>query len=141
VSKEAPKQHLFVSNRTIVVRSTTGGAIGFEKGRPTHVPRHMQAACMEKGIMPCDKDGNAVDPDQAPEVTAEVKILIAPEDPADRQKAITKAIEGVLGRNDSHDFTSGGTPHEKAVSAALGWRVDQKEVKLAFQKLRAQGQE
>jgi hypothetical protein len=141
VSKEAPKLYLFVSPRTVVVRSTSGASIGFEKGRPTHVPRHMHSIVMEKGILPCDKDGKAIDPDEAPPVDAEVKILVAPEDPADRQAAIIKAIQAVLGRNDAHDFTAGGTPHEKAVSTVLGWRVDQKEVKTAFQKYRAKDQE
>lgn len=137
MSKEAPKQYLFVSNRTIVVRSTSGASIGFERGKPTHVPRHMHQIVMEKGILPCDKDGKPIDLDAAPAVVEDKKVMVAPEDPIDRQKAIVRAIEVIRGRNDSRDFTSGGTPNEASVSRELGWRVDQKEVRQAWVKHRS----
>lgn len=138
MSKEAPKQYLFVSNRDIVIRSTTGASVGFEKGVPTHVPRHMHSVVMEKGIMPSDEKGKVLDVEEAPVTPlAEVRVMVAPEDPVDRAKAVRAAIAAVLKSNVATDFTAGGTPHERAISVALGWRVDQREVKSEFQKMRS----
>lgn len=133
---QAPVQHYFVSNRKIVVTSTQGAAIGFEKGVPTHVPKFMHAAVLEKGILPCDDKGKVLDAEAAPEVAPEVKVLLAPEDAEERNAAIERAVREIFKRNSPADFTAGGTPSEKAVSLSLGWKVDQKEVRAVWVKVR-----
>jgi hypothetical protein len=127
-----PKQYLFVSNRDINVGSLTGRSILFEKGIPTHVPREMHAEVMEKGIIP-------VEAQVAEEVTAAAsapKILLAPEDPHEREDKISEAIRALVAQNDSRSFTAGGVPSDKAVTAALGWKVDQKEIRTIWTKLK-----
>jgi hypothetical protein len=113
----------FVSNRDIVVRSLHGHAIEFKKGVPTDVPRVMHSECLEKGILPVEgSDANEVIKDPAGPV-------LAPEDALEREDAIVKVIEAMVKRNVPSDFTGGGHPNAEAVSASLGWKTDQKEVK------------
>lgn len=113
----------FISNRDIVVRSLHGHAIEFKKGVPTGVPRIMHAECLEKGILPEEgpEQGNAVQDGPGPK--------LAPEDKMERDDAILAVIKAMVKRNNSNDFTGGGHPSATAVSASVGWKVDQKEVK------------
>jgi hypothetical protein len=130
-------QSLFVSNRNVTIASTLGAAIFFEKGIPTHVPRSMHGLVMEKGVLPCDKDGKALDVEKVvEEIEQETKVKSAPEDADERQDAITKVLRGIVASNKSSDFTAAGTPSAQAVSLSLGWKVDQKEVRLAWVKAR-----
>lgn len=130
-----PQLHYFISNRTINVGSNQGASIAFEKGKPTHVPRFMHGIVMEKGILPCDKDGKPLDAESAP--TADEKpVLTAPEDAEGRNDAIEKVCREMVKRNTPADFTAGGTPNATAVSFALGWKVDQKEVRAVWVKIR-----
>ena len=120
----------FISNRDIVVRSLHGHAIEFKKGVPTSVPRVMHAEVMEKGILPEEgpEQGNAV-ADAAPPV-------LAPDDAEVRNDQILAVIKQIVKRNNAADFTGGGHPSATAVSAAVGWKVDQKEVKDVWVKSR-----
>jgi hypothetical protein len=133
----APKQYLFVSNRDISVTSILGYSIFFEKGVQTHVPRAMHAEVIEKGILPVEEDGKisveAIDKMTSPDI----KIVLAPETAEDRNEAIAEAVKAIVKRNDSRDFTSGGVPSAVAVTAALGWKVDPKEVRNVWATLRA----
>lgn len=135
MSDTKPQMHYFVSNRTMTVSSTLGAAIAFKKGEATHVPKFMHTLVMEKGILPCDKDGKPVDVDSAPD-TSEPKLMIAPEDAESRNAAIEKVIREMVVRNSPADFTAGSTPSSSAVSLTLGWRVDQKEVRAVWVKIR-----
>lgn len=132
------KQYLFVSRRTINVGSLTGRSILFEAGVPTHVPREMHSEVMEKGILPCDADGQVLDNVQGIDVEAadKPKILLAPEDPAEREEAIAGVIRALAERNARGDFTAGGVPHPDAVTAALGWKVDSREIRPIWTKLK-----
>ena len=113
----------FISNRDIVVRSLHGHAIEFKKGVPTDVPRVMHAECLEKGILPEEgSDKNEVIKDPAGPV-------LAPEDALEREDAILKVVEAIVKRNVPTDFTGGGHPNAAVVTASLGWKTDQKEVK------------
>jgi hypothetical protein len=138
MAEQQPQMNFFVSRRNITVRSTQGAAISFEKGVPTHVPRHLQSVVAEKGILPCDAKGveldidavaAAVQPDEKPAPSG-------PETAEERQDAIKGAIKGIVKRNASADFGAGGTPRADAVTLALGWRVDQKEVRQAWVAMR-----
>lgn len=126
----------FTSNRNIVLRSkNTGHAIEFLKGVPTHVPYGMHEECLEKGILPVDEEGAPVDPAENV-VVQEVVLKQAPTDAGERNMLITEAFKQILARNNSKDFAGGGQPHPEACSLALGWRVDQKEVRQLWEKVR-----
>lgn len=122
------KQSLFVSNRDVMVSSTLGHSIQFIKGVPMHVPKIMHKVVIERGILPVDGGAESAS-DIMAEAESGPKILLAPEDPSDREAAIAKACRVIAQRNNAKDFTGGGTPNATAVTAALGWKVDQKEVK------------
>lgn len=136
MATEAPK-YWFISNRDVTIRSTTGRSLYFPKGKPTHVPPMLHQVALERGVLPCNEDGSPLDAGDAPQVVTEKKVMVAPEDPAQRKAAITSALEEIVKRNDARDFTAGGTPSEAAVRAIVGWRVDQKEVRAAWVELRA----
>lgn len=102
-------------------------AIEFLKGQPTSVPKVMHEEVMEKGILPVEDDGAPVSPTEN-KVVVEKKILLAPEDGNERAEMILEVIKGIVKRNNASDFAGGGHPGAKAVTAELGWRVDQKEV-------------
>lgn len=113
----------FISNRDITVRSLHGHAIEFKKGVPTGVPRIMHAEVMEKGILPVEG------PEQGAAVADAPKPMLAPDDAQERNDAILEVIKQIVKRNNASDFTGGGHPSAVSVSAAVGWKVDQKEVK------------
>lgn len=128
----------FISNRNVVVRSkNTGHAIGFKKGVPQYVPAQMYNEVMEKGILPVE-DGKPVDPEKNEVIKPEVKVLLAPEDGFERDAKILEVIEAIVKRNAPGDFAGGGHPAASAISAVLGWRVDQKAVKKVWEANRQQ---
>lgn len=128
----------FVSNRNIIVRSIkTGMSIGFEKGVPTFVHPRMHQEVMEKGILPVDDEGKAVDPESHTAGSAqEVKVVLAPEDGYERELKIVEVFRAFVTRNHPADFTAAGMPSAKAITAALGWTVDTREVRTAWEKHR-----
>lgn len=138
MAKAAPKLYYFVSNRNVTISSKMGHNISFEKGVPTHVPRPMHSEVMERGILPCSKDGDVLD---APEVAvAEDKaILVEPEDAEERADKIREAIVALVKRNSPRDFTAGGVPSAASVTAALGWKVDPKEIRPVWAKMKEEG--
>lgn len=121
----------FISNRDIVVRSKHGHAIEFLKGVPTDVPRVMHGEVMERGILP--SEGVISEEDST---VHDVKLRLAPEDALDREDRILDAIKAIIKRNNASDFTGGGRPHMDAVTALVGWRVDQKETNKVWEKNR-----
>lgn len=126
----------FTSNRDIVVRSkNTGHAIEFKKGVPTKVPYGMYEECLAVGVLPVDEDGAPVDPAEN-KVTQDVKLVTAPTDGGERAQLILEAFKQIVARNNSKDFAGGGMPHPDAVSLALRWRVEQKEVRQLWEKHR-----
>ena len=129
-------KQLFVSNRDVVVRSkNTGHAIAFEKGVPMQIPPAMVGEVLEKGILPVDAQGKAVDPGENEVVVETSKVVLAPEDGFERSQKILEVIKAIVARNDAKDF-AGPTPSAIAVTAALGWKVDQKEVRQVWEKNR-----
>lgn len=133
---EAPKLYLFISHREINIGSTTGRSILFEKGVPTHVPREMHGEVMEKGCLPCDTEGKIVDDIAEVSVPQVGKILLAPEDPAEREEKIVEVIHALVERNARGDFSGGGVPHDAAVTAALGWKVDAVEIRKIWTRIK-----
>lgn len=129
---EAPKLYLFVSNRDVYVTSLRGHSFHFLKGVPQHVPKICHNEVIEKGIMPVDDDGE-VDLVKVNEIAGEadpkVKIVLAPEDSDERAKAIKDVLLAIAKRNRAEDFTAGGVPSAVTVTAALGWKVDLREIR------------
>lgn len=127
----------FISNRSVIVRSSKiGQSVEFKKGVPTRVPPGMHEEVMEKGIIPVNDDGTAVDPETIEVVAPPKPVLLAPEDGTVRAKHIAEVLKAIVARNHPVDFTAGGTPSASAVTAALGWKVDQKEVRMVWEKNR-----
>lgn len=137
-TQKLPPQFYFLSHREQVIGGTTGHSIGFEKGVPTHVPRQMHATVMEKGCLPCDKDGKILDDvaASAPGAVEEKKVLVEPEDADERNERIVAAMKDIVKRNNAKDFSAGSVPLAEALTSALGWRVDQKEVRPLWNKLK-----
>lgn len=124
----------FVSNRDIVVRSVkTGHSIEFKKGVATQVPPQMHSEVMEKGILPVEADGTPVDPAKNEASKAPSDISMPPVDAYERDGKILEVIRAIVKRNNSGDFVGGGHPAAHAITASLGWRVDQKEVKKVWE--------
>ena len=128
----------FVSNRNIVVRSTrTGMSIAFTKGVPTFVHPLMHKDVIEKGIVPVDEKGKTVDPAENPVgLELDKPVKLAPQDGYERELKLVEVFKALIERNNSADFTAGGIPTAKSCTAALGWTVDTKEVKMAWEKHR-----
>jgi len=108
----------FIFFRDKTVASTSGHTIGFKKGEPTHVPPEAIKDVIAAGGVPEDEE---FDPDPKPEG------VIEPSDPVERQAAIFKAFETIVKRGRREDHTAGGTPHQKALAAELGWPLQAKE--------------
>lgn len=133
------KPREFVSNRNIVVRSAKSGmSVKFVKDVPTYVPPKMHAEVMEKGIMPVDGKGKALDSNEVGKLveTQDPHIVLAPEDSDERSEKILDVIKALVKRNNSDDFTGGGMPSHKSITAVLGWKVDVKEVKRVWEEHR-----
>lgn len=137
-TQKLPPQFYFISHRDQVIGGLTGHSIGFDKGVPTHVPRPMHAVVMEKGCLPCDKDGKILDDvaASAPGAVEEKKILVEPEDADERNDRINAAMKDLVKRNSPRDFSAGGVPLAESLTMALGWRVDQKEVRPLWNKMK-----
>ncbi len=100
----------FTMNRTCVIVSTLGHAIGFEKGVPTHVPPGMYEEVLAKGAAPDEEI--PFDETKVADVSVE-----------DRKILLQAAIEEIVTKNDTADFTAGGLPHAKVLSAKVGFNV------------------
>lgn len=139
MAKPAPEVYMFVANRDVNVTSLKGYSFNFEKGIPQHVPKACHTEMIERGILPVAKDGTP-DLEQvaalAKENDPKVRIVLAPETNEDRADGIRSALLKIADRNNAADFTSGGIPSPAAVSTALGWRVDGKEIKPIWQEIK-----
>jgi hypothetical protein len=122
VTKELPK---LVLNRSLVLRTTTGHAIQFIKGRPTYVPRAAYSDALAIGAAPVD--GEEVDLSKPEAANA------APADAAERNKLIMDAIELLIARNEREDFTAAGVPNIRAVGKEVGFNVSAREIAAMMQ--------
>lgn len=129
----------FVSNRDFVLRSTSGHAIRFEKGKPQHVPSILHSEVLERGAMPCDHDGKMLD--EPTEVVVKVdtndkKPVMAPDTQEAIDKDIEAAIKLIVEKNKPSDF-AGSTPSAASVGALVGYPVNQKDVRKVWERIRA----
>ena len=108
----------FVMQRNRTISSTSGHAIEFKKGEPTHVPPSMYEEVMAAGAVP--EEELDLEPKTADEI-------VEPMEPGARQAAIFAAFEKITLRGQREDFTASGAPHAKALSNILGWTIQNKE--------------
>jgi hypothetical protein len=130
----------FVSQRSINVGGLTGQRITMYKGVPTHVPRDMHVAVLNRGAQPCNEKGEVIedqseiidfpDPD-SPDPMKAPPALTAEE----RAEKIGEAFDRIVEENNPHDF-SGSTPSHEAVTRIVGFRTDSKEVRQIWTKVR-----
>lgn len=117
----------FVLNRNYVLGSTFGHSVLFEKDVPTFVPAQLISAALAIGALP--EDGQPVEGlhEKPPEGSP-------PTDPAERSALILMAIESLAEKNLREDFTAAGSPTVDAVTREIGFRVQAREIALAWQK-------
>lgn len=117
----------FVLQRDRVIRTTTGHSIEFKKGVPVYVPPGAVRAAMDAGAVPIADDFvGGEDEDARPVMSAEAV------DPVARKAKILEVLDTVVKRNDRDDFSAAGKPHVKAISELAGFKVDKKELELAW---------
>lgn len=113
-----------VLNRNYTLASTLGHVLTFKKDTPLMVPAIMVHACAQIGAVRADGKDVFEEPEPVEQ---------QPVDPAQRLVAVRKAIENIVSANEREDFTAGGSPKTTAVSREAGFRVDQTEVRTAWQ--------
>ena len=121
---------LYTLNRNYLLR-TTSGVISFNKGEPTHVPKHMEREVVAIGA--------EIVEGSAPELLEPEKKLEPSPVGEERREQIATAIELIVDRNESNDFTGSGRPSVKAVERILGFDIDQSEVNSAWNEFKAKG--
>lgn len=112
----------YVLNRNYVLVTLSGRAIGFEKGKPTHVPPDCVRQAVAIGAVPADGS----DPDLRQE--DEISLPKAPTDPTERNEKIMAVVRDLIERNDRDDFTAAGLPSARVVGRILGWKPDSREI-------------
>ena len=122
MSKRDPIYMVMSHNRTVA--STLGHVLTFTKDEPLPVPPIMVKECAERGAVRVDGEEVFKEEEEKPKF---------PVDPGARQQDIRAAMEKIVERNDSKEFTAGGTPTVSAVSEEVGYRVDRTEITKAWQ--------
>ena len=122
---EAKSKTLLVLNRNYVLTTTKGHSVSFVKGEPTHVPPAIYQEALAIGAIPPDGED--------PHVEDVVKTDNAPADPAERAPLILAAIEKLVAENARDNFTAAGSPTVGAVSEAVGFKVQAKEIATVWQ--------
>jgi hypothetical protein len=120
----------FIMRRDRTVASTLGHAIEFKKGVPTHVPPALIKQVLEVGGEPADAEELKDDPRDEKPAGGKTE----PGDPDEREKQILEAMELIVTEGKRESFTAGGAPHNKALTALLGWAPDAKERDAAWTK-------
>lgn len=114
-----------VMGRNFILRTTLGHSIRFVKDQPVNVPAVIEETAAQYGAARVDGEESFKEPEKKP---------AQPVDPAKRMKDVRAAIEKIVEKNKSTDFTAGGTPKVAAVSNIAGYKVDQTEVAKAWAK-------
>lgn len=122
---EAKSKTLLVLNRNYVLTTTKGHSVAFVKGVPTHVPPAIYQEALTIGAIPPDGED--------PHVEDVVKTDNAPSDPAERAPLILAAIEKLVAENARENFTAAGSPTVDAVTKAVGFKVQSKEIATVWQ--------
>lgn len=116
-------------NRDYVLVTNAGLHIGFKKGNPTHVPQRFVQLALNMGAEPVE--GSKVEADQI-QNDSDKEVL----EEARRAQKLREAIDQLIERNHSGDFTAGGRPNMKKLSAIVGFDADRDEVEKVFDEMR-----
>lgn len=114
-----------VMNRDYILRTNLGHSVRFIKDEPVNVPLIIEETAAQYG---------AVRVDGQPAFKQEEAKPAQPVDPAKRMIDVRAAIDKIVEKNKSTDFTAGGTPKVAAVSQVAGYKIDQVEVAKAWAK-------
>lgn len=106
----------FILNRDETIGSTTGHAIAFARGVPTHVPPEMHALVMGKGASPEQEL-------EAPAARASAE----PTDPGVRKEVILGGFRTLIRENRRESFMGTGVPHVNALAKTIGFTIDKRE--------------
>lgn len=117
----------FVLHRNRTIASLSGRSVEFQKGVPTYVPPQMHADVIAAGAVP---ESELEDP--------EVKPASAPSG-EERVELIKLAMAEIVTDNIREQFTAGGAPHAKALTARLGFEVNSKERDAIWAALQQEG--
>lgn len=119
---------MMVLNRTYVLVSKSGHAIGFEKDKPINVPPSVYHEAVAIGAV----NANGDSPDVLPPEVKKVEVV----DPIARTKALEAAFDLLLERDQRGDFTGAGAPTKEAVMRITDFRVEGTELKAVWQAYR-----
>lgn len=117
----------FILHRDRTIASLSGRSVEFKKGVPTFVPPQMHADVIAAGAIPEDE---LDEPD--------VKKPSAPQG-EERVALIKLAMAEIVTDNIREQFTAGGAPHAKALTARLGFEVNPKERDAIWTALQQEG--
>lgn len=113
-----------VSNRNFTFRSTLGHTVRFEKDKPKLVPSEIAGECARYGAIPTEDQPSVRGASTNTPSTTEERADNTPKTPEERKERIQDAMLSMLSKNDRNDFTAGGKPHQKRLSALVGFDVD-----------------
>lgn len=123
---------LFTLNRNHVHVTREGPSFRFVKGGPpTQIPRRYAAEVIALGAEPAPEDA-----EEATEAKRQADAELA----ADRERLekVKSTIRALIERNQSGDFTAGGRPNGKKVSALVGDKVTDAEIDAAFAEVKGE---
>lgn len=106
----------FVLNRTLTHTTTTGHAIAFIKGEPTHVPPEAHGSVLAIGAVP------------ETDLVKEEVVSREPTVPAVRKAMLMAAIGEIVARNGREDFSGTGQPHLRVIANIAGFGIDAREL-------------
>ena len=113
----------FVLNRNHTLHTTLGRSIEFVKDTPTYVPPALRAAVQAIGAIPAAEE----DFQKLRETTADKSKPVEELSAEDRESMIFAAFDDMIAKNDRESFTGTGLPELGALSAAVGFKIDQGE--------------
>ena len=116
---------MFVLRRNHVVSSLYGHNIVFKTGQPTFVPPICIPEVVAIGAECVDGPVDVL----PPEVQEQIPLTAQ-----EREEMVMAAMQELVDKNDSADFTGAGVPKVKIIEKMTGIDVDVKEVQVIWQK-------
>ena len=108
--------------RTFRLATTKGHSVQFVADTPIFVPSSIAAEAVAIGAIAVDGTDIDITPKGPPQRNA------GPAEAAEREAEILEAINLLVQRNARDDFTAGGSPKARALSALLGYEAERREV-------------
>jgi hypothetical protein len=121
----------FKLNRNYVLTTDSGLSFHFEKDKEVHIPPKFAQLAINIGAEPVE----AKDKAEAERIQRETDAETAAA--TERDRKLVDAVNLIIERNDSGDFTAGGRPNMKTISRLVGFAVEKDELDRVFDKIRA----